>query len=41
MDVPVDPMKAYSGAEVELHSFLTSVLGRSGKLHASAAQPPE
>jgi len=37
----VDSMKAYSGAEVEFHSFLTSALGRGGQLHASAAQPPE
>ena len=38
---PVDPMKVYSGAEVEFQSFLTSALGRGGQLHASAAQPPE
>jgi hypothetical protein len=40
-EVPVDPMKAYSGAEVYFLSFLTSALGRGGQLHAAAAQPPE
>jgi len=39
-EVPVDPMKAYSGAEVLFHSFLTSALGRGGQLHAPTAQPP-
>jgi hypothetical protein len=40
-EVPVNPMKAYSGAEVLFHSFLTSALGRGGQLHAPAAQPSE
>jgi hypothetical protein len=34
--VPVDTMKTYRGVEVQLHSFLTSVLEVSGQLHASA-----
>jgi len=37
---PVPAMKAYRGVEVQLQSFLTSALYKSGQLHAPVASAP-
>ena len=39
--VPVQAMKKYGGMKVYVHAFLISTLGRSSKLLASPALPPQ